>query len=175
MQVTVTKLDVVTHPYLQCPNCNADMKAGLVFDGGETIFPPEQSGWKAKEQYWGHMDFCICPECDAALYALEISVPSHAKKGKSFMNFYDFTAQSVETKLVEAGSWLWLFDRHINVEFEECNGHGFGGETIPSMDVHTIGLFMQSEDLFTTQENAEKQFQFFLPYIKHIHQLKQAM
>lgn len=175
MQVSVANLDVVPHPYLQCPNCNTDMKSGVEFYSGESLFPPEQSGWKAKEQYWGHILLCICPDCEAGLYALEISVLSHPIKGKVFANDDSYSEQLVETKLVEAGSWEWLIDRRINVRFEDDASHDYAGQSMPSIDVHTIGLFMEGEDIFKTQENAKKMFQLFLPYIKHAHDVKSVL
>ena len=175
MQVSVTNLDVVSHPYLQCQNCNSTMKSGLEFYSGESLFPPEQSGWKAKEQYWGHILLCSCPDCDTGLYALEIAVLSHPVKGKMFANDDSYSEQLVETKLVEAGSWEWLIDRHINVRFEDSASHDYAGQSMPSIDVHTIGLFMEGADIFKTQENAKKMFQLFLPYIKHIQDLKKTM
>jgi len=174
MQVSVTNLDVVLHPYLQCPNCNTAMQSGLEFYSGESLFPPEQSGWKAKEQYWGHVLLCMCPDCDAGLYALEISVLSHPIKGKMFFND-DFSEQLIETKLVEVGSWEWHIDRHINVQFEDDAGHNYAGQSMPSIDVHIIGLFMEGADIFKTEENAKKMFQLFFPYIKHVQDLKKAM
>ena len=67
-------------------NCNSAMKSDLEFYSGESLFPPEQSGWKAKEQYWGHILLCMCPDCDTGLYALEVSVLSHPIKGEVFAN-----------------------------------------------------------------------------------------
>jgi len=107
------------------------------------------------------------PSYNAGLYALEISVLSHPIKGKVFANDNNFSEQLVETKLVEAGSWEWLIDRHINVQFEGGAGHDYAGQSMPSIDVHIIGLFMEGEDIFKTQENAKKMFQLFFPYIKH--------
>lgn len=175
MQITVTTLDVVKSPCLQCQSCNAKMKAGLEFYSGDTIFPPEQSGWKLGEQYWGQMLFCNCPECEVGLYALEVSVPSHPIKGKEFINLSDFTAQSSEVKLVQAGSWEWLMERQINVKFDDDADHEYAGRSMPSIDEHLIGLFMESDDLSNTRANAEKQFQLFLPYIKHIQDIKLAV
>lgn len=96
-------------------------------------------------------------------------------QGKEFVNESTQSEQLVETKLIEAGLWKWLIDRHINVQFDDDAGHDYAGKSMPSIDVHTIGLFMESEDLPKTQVNAERMFQLFLPYIKHIQDLKQAM
>ena len=92
-----------------------------------------------------------------------------------FANDNDYSEQLVETKLIEAGSWEWLVDRHINVQFEDSADHDYAGQSMPSIDVHTIGLFMAGADIFRTQENAEKMFQLLLPYIKHIQDVKLAI
>lgn len=106
---------------------------------------------------------------------MEISVLSHPIKGNVFSNDDNYSEQSVETKLVEAGSWEWLIDRHINVQFENDEDHDYAGQSMPSIDVHTIGLFMEGEDIFKTEVNAKKMFQLLFSYIKHIQDTKLAI
>ena len=66
-------------------------------------------------------------------------------------------------------------ERQINVKFDDDADHEYAGQSMPSIDEHLIGLFMESEDLAKTRANAERMFQLFLPYIKHIQDIKSAV
>ncbi len=99
----VTLRGVEAYDNYLCPRCGVH-PAGIVFTDGETIETPllRKSPWADAVLLSG-----TCPNCDAALYEVEISVVADAPPGMALLNDHHYTAASHTLHVASRGRRAW--------------------------------------------------------------------